>query len=282
MEFECPSSCPFVVAAQEPLRFPVGQIHRVGTAQAQRSDEEPAPTTEVDETRRNVFKLFAVAGLLGLGAGGVAEGAVQYAQPPVIGLKAYPRVQLLDVNGSPLTATNAAAEYNSYTPDVYLFDYPLTNEPNFFLNLAPPAGETIGATNVPGGVGPQNAMVAYSAICQHLGCEPPNLSYYPPTNKCGTVLGYQFFIHCVCHGSTYNPADKAHNITGPAIYPLPQLALEWMDPSTGGDDTIWAIGMVPGGQPVKGHLNTLQGGYGVSSQSQLSKVTPIVNCNFPS
>jgi Rieske Fe-S protein len=282
MNVECPASCPFVAGRNDALDFPVGQLHRVGAV----GSSGTAPDgSEVDETKRNLLKLLAVAGVIGAG-GGLVGGALQYAQPPVVGLKSYPSVQLLDVDGSPLTATNVNAEYNVTTSQLHLFYYPLTNEPNFFLNLAPAPSGGPGATNVPGGVGPTGSIVAYSAICQHLGCPAPAISYYPPgtctqTFNTKVTKGLPFYIHCSCHGSTYDVTNKAANLTGPAIYPLPQVTLLWKDPSQGGDDSLWAVGESTA-VPVNGHFNTLQGGYGVGSTSQLAAESPIILCKFPS
>jgi Rieske Fe-S protein len=283
MNLDCPASCPFVAGRGDALDFPLGQLHRVAPVG---SAGTPPDGTEVDETKRNLLKLLAVAGVVGAAGGGLAGGALQYAQPPVVGIKSFPSVQLLDVDGAPLTATKVNAEYNATTPELHLFYYPLTNEPNFFLNLAPAASGGVGATNVPGGVGPTGSIVAYSAICQHLGCPAPAISYYPPGTCSQTfdgkyVKGLGFYIHCSCHGSTYDVTDSAANLTGPAIYPLPQVTLLWKDPSKGGDDSIWAIGESTS-VPVNGHFNTLQGGYGVGSTSQLASESAIILCKFPS
>ncbi len=130
-----------------------------------------------------------------------------------------------------------------------MFNYPLDNEPNLLLNLP---------SATPGGVGPNQNLLAFSAVCQHLGCTPPFISYYPP-GACGSYHGGAAFIHCVCHGSTYDPAVVASGggaaiITGPAQSPLPRVLLEW-DATT---DQLFAVGEV--GPPVKGHSSTLVGG----------------------
>jgi Rieske Fe-S protein len=236
-----------------------------------------APGEGIDETKRNVIKLLAIAGVLGAAGGGLVGGTLQYAQPPTVGESNYQRTQLIDVDGSPLTASKAEAAYNAYTPDVYTFNYPLRNEPNFLLNLAPVAGKPGGATNVPFGVGHQKSIVAFSAICQHLGCPAPAIAYYPPGTCSQTPGGKTFYIHCSCHGSTYDPANGAANLTGPAVLPLPQVILEW-DSS---DDSIWAVGMTPNSPPVNGHLDTLTGDYPVGASSPLSKQSPVILCQFP-
>jgi Rieske Fe-S protein len=257
-------------------RAPVGRVYRRnfsierGVARASASPDED----RVDETRRNFLKLVAVAGVIGAVGGGVA-GALGYAgRPPVVGLSSYPAVQLEDVDGSVLTASKVMAEYNVTTSDALVFDYPLSNEPNLIINLASAEGES-GAANVPGGVGPQGSIVAFSAICQHLGCSVPSIAFYPP-NTCPRTFGtLAFYIHCSCHGSTYDATRGAANLTGPAARPLPQVTLQWKT----ADDSLWAIGVT--GPPVMGHSNTLQGGVGVGSTSRLERQSPIVLCSFP-
>ena len=243
----------------------MGQVRRVASV---------GPDGEVDETKRNVLKLAAVAGLIGMGGAGLGVGAIQFAQPPQIGLSSYPRVQILDLDGSPLLANKVLTEYSVETPDVLTFAYPLRNEPNFLLNLAPAPGGSGGATNVVGGVGPKRSIVAFSAICQHLGCPAPAIAYYPPGTCPQTPGGRSFYIHCSCHGSTYDVTNGASNLTGPAVLPLPQVTLEWNE----ADDTIWATSVT--GPPVNGHLDTLTGDYGVGTTAQLAKQSPILLCNF--
>jgi Rieske Fe-S protein len=273
--FDCRDSCPWSVSRDPALDFPVGQVRRY-TA----SDEDDLG--DVDETKRNVLKLLAVGGLIGAGAGGLVGGSLQYLQPPAIGLSSYPRVQLLDVDGSPLTVTKVEAEYNVGTSDLYLFNYPLRNEPNFLLNLYPangsaPSASNPGAANVPGGIGTYGSIVAFSGICQHLGCPAPAIAFYPPGTCPNTPGGKQFYLHCSCHGSTYDPANAASNLTGPAVLPLPQVILV---PDSSGN--IFATGITPSSPPVNGHINTLQGDYGVGATSQVVKESPVILCNFPS
>jgi Rieske Fe-S protein len=269
--FDCRAGCPWSVSRDPALGFPVGQVRRFAAA-------NPDDSGDVDETKRNVLKLLAVGGLVGAGAGGLVGGSLQYLQPPTVGLSSYPKVQLLDVDGGPLTVAKVEAEYNVATPDLYLFNYPLRNEPNFLLNLYPSSGAPDGkngAENVPGGIGTHASIVAFSGICQHLGCPAPAIAYYPPNTCPDTPGGKSFYLHCSCHGSTYDPANAASNLTGPAVLPLPQVVLE-----TDASGNIFATGV--NGPPVNGHISTLQGDYGVGSTSQLVKETPVILCNFPS
>jgi arsenite oxidase small subunit len=112
------------------------------------------------------------------------------------------------------------------------FNYPLTETPNLLVKLG------VKAKN---GVGPDGDIVAFSDICQHLGCfygfVPPNGS--PPCNSsynAPEAIGY-----CCCHGSRYDYVDGAKVIGGPAPRPLPQVQLE-LDQSTG---DIYAVAMGP-------------------------------------
>ena len=272
-----PPFCPLRATLFE---APVGRLHRVASR-----DADP----EVDETKRNVLKLLAVAGIVAAGAGGLTGGTLQYLQPPMIGISSYPRVQLLDLDGSPLTVAKAESEFSVETSDDIIFFYPLRNEPNFLLNLAPangqaPSEKNPGAWNVPGGIGTKGSIVAFSAICQHLGCPAPAISYYPP-GTCSQTFDtgppspnsspvQPFYIHCSCHGSTYDPTHSAANLTGPAVLPLPQVVLD-----TDASGNIFAVG--ENGPPVNGHLNTLQGDYSVGSTVPLAKETPVILCSFP-
>jgi Rieske Fe-S protein len=273
----CPPECP-IVPGYRAWDVPVGYVRKLAPAPTPSAPSvPPGGEGDVDETRRNVLKLVAVGGILAAAGGGLVGGTLQYvSKPPLVGLSSYPKVQLIDLDGTALTATKVMNEYNVTTPSVLTFQYPLTNEPNFLINLAPPPGGSGGATNVVGGVGPQQSIVAFSAICQHLGCPAPAICFYPP-GTCGTTFGkLDFYIHCSCHGSTYDVTNGAANLTGPAVIPLPQVVLEW-DQS---DDSLYATNM--NGAAVNGHLNTLQGGYGVGATAQLSKQSPVVDCSFPS
>ncbi|BCU71493.1 hypothetical protein KN1_27900 [Stygiolobus caldivivus] len=194
-----------------------------------------------------------------------------------------------------------------------LFSYPLKDEINFLLNLGDKDGKPveIPATTVivpqtgdkyqfPGGVGPNKSIVAYSAICQHLGCEPPYIHFYPPKYvntaqisapepdalTAEAVLAAQKenlpgIIHCDCHGSTYDPYHGAAVLTGPTVRPLPAVILEW-DSST---DYLYATGYVgvgvyptgSNGVPSKdpsSDLEESQFGVSVGNKSSISESNP--------
>lgn len=77
--------------------------------------------------------------------------------------------------------------------------------------------------------GANTGLVAYSAICTHLGC---------------AVLGQlnpQGNIACPCHGSVYDPAQGAKVVAGPAPRPLPSLPVQ-----VAADGTLVASGEFSG------------------------------------
>jgi len=59
-----------------------------------------------------------------------------------------------------------------------------------------------------------NGIVAYSAICTHKACIVDNW------DKRNSQL------MCMCHGSRYDPTDKAKALKGPAIRRLPSLPIK--------------------------------------------------------
>jgi len=185
----------------------------------------------IDSGKRNFLKAMVVISA-GAAVAGVLKGVVQNIIPPSTGLTSFPELTLY-YNGRPL-------QYSDIPPSktgggIYLFDYPLSSDPNFLLNISndnktpvqvEPMSVFIPATGgtyeSPAGVGPDNSVVAFSAICQHLGCVPPIIHYYPAGSP-----AFPTYIHCDCHGSTYDPSKGAKVITGPTTHPLPATILKY-------------------------------------------------------
>jgi Rieske Fe-S protein len=256
----CPATSPafYRLHGGTPTRFPPGVLRRIDAT-------APPGAEEVDEAKRSTLKLALIGGVLAVGGAGVAS-FLRFAVPPQAGAATFPKVQLFYSDGSPVLASSY--RYGSSSNALIVFDYPLDNEPNLLLNLPSPSVL---------GTGPTKTLVAYSAVCQHLGCTPPFISYYPP-GVCGNFNNGAAFIHCVCHGSSYDPAVAATGggasiLTGPAQSPLPQTLLEW-DPTT---DELFAVGSV--GPAVKGHSSTLVGGDVVPPSVMLgAPQTPTQQC----
>lgn len=95
------------------------------------------------------------------------------------------------------------------------FDYPLGAQPSVLLDMG---------HAVPSGVGPKKSIVAYSVLCQHMGCP---VKYQP---------GVREFV-CPCHQSRYDPERLASIVQGVAMQPLPRVLLQV---TNGG---VWAVGV---------------------------------------
>ena len=141
------------------------------------------------------------------------------------------------------------------TQPVY-FNYPLEETPNILVKLG---------VSAPGGVGPNNDIVAFSQVCQHLGCI---MGFVPKGGAPACDSSYKApgpEGYCCCHGSIFDLANGGAVIGGPSPRPLPQVTLDF-DSSSG---NIYAVGMGP--PSIFGHdtgssdvLNDLQGGTPVS------------------
>ena len=232
----------------------------------------------LDPSRRAFLKGL----LFGIGVMAVASAIplINSLNPQKVYLKNYPWMVIVDSNGNPVQASKLPVN----DPAILLFQYPMLGDVTFLINMGdennnpvevPPTTVTIPATGktyqFPGGVGPYKSIVAYSAICQHLGCVPPEIHFYPPQyfKAGGTTPNYIppeayqaavaakaiSVIHCDCHGSTYDPWRGAAVLTGPTVRPLPYVQLYW-DPDT---DYLYAVGMNNDAPPILGSSSNLEG-----------------------
>ena len=83
------------------------------------------------------------------------------------------------------------------------FTYPDERSPALLLRM----GE-----EVPGGVGPDSSIVAYSTLCTHKGCP---VSYKPEHH----------LLICPCHWSTFDPARAGGLVIGQASQALARIEL---------------------------------------------------------
>ncbi len=186
------------------------------------------------ERRKFLESCAALGGAAGLSA---LPGAWASASP-----RLYERARLVDIHGVPLKAAALAVETN------YVFHYPYAGTPCFLLRLPGPvtAAATLrredGATYAwNGGVGPANAIVAFSAICAHKLAYPTrDISFirYQP-QKSPTSDGH--VIHCCADHSVYDPADGARVMQGPAPQPLAAILLDY-DAATDGLVALGTVG----------------------------------------
>ncbi len=231
------------------------------------SSEEPE-----DEGRRTFLKFLGALGVAAVSVG-VLRGAVQNIIPRVQGSSSsgYPTLQLVLSSGSPVKTSDLVVN----NPKIVLFNYPLLSDPNFLLRLGdssnrdvaidpatvriPETGKTFTS---PGGVGPYRSVVASSAICEHLGCKPPQLRFHPPSDS-----SFPGKLHCDCHGSTYDPYRGFAVVTGPTQKPQPNIVLKY-DSSA---DTYSVVSMV--GPTIFGQPSNLSGGTPFPSGAKSTTVT---------
>jgi arsenite oxidase small subunit len=177
------------------------------------------PTSQISLNRRNFLKLAAAAG------GVVTIAAVASS----IKAATFVPISTTQVNWPTVTVANLN-QVELLTP--ISFNYPLTNTPNVLVKLG------VAATN---GVGPDGDIVAFSTICQHLGCP---YSFVPPgaSPVCNASYKATFPMgYCCCHGSQYDFVHGGKVIGGPAPRPVPMVQLQF-DAATG---NINAVGMMP-------------------------------------
>jgi Rieske Fe-S protein len=156
----------------------------------------------------------------------------------------YARAQLMDEGGRPLRASALAIDRN------YIFHYPFEATPCFLLRLSKPTVRDVplktgngGVYRWPGGVGPNQAVVGFSAICAHqLSYPTPQISFISYRDKASaTPSARANVIHCCSEHSQYDPAAGARVLSGPAPQPLSAVLLEH-DPASDGLAAVGTLG----------------------------------------
>lgn len=97
------------------------------------------------------------------------------------------------------------------------FSYP-DDEPAYVVDMG---------RAVAGGAGPKRSLVAYSALCQHMGCP---VNYDAETGH---------FV-CPCHASVFDPNKNGDCIEGPSTRGLPRIRLRVAG------DAVYAVGVEQG------------------------------------
>lgn len=97
------------------------------------------------------------------------------------------------------------------------FSYPDASSPCYAIRMGAP---------VTGGVGPNKDIVAFSALCTHMGC-PVGYDGATKTFKCG------------CHFSIFDPENGGQMVCGQATEDLPKVLLDY-DAKT---DSVSAVGV---------------------------------------
>ncbi len=224
-----------------------------------------------DAQKRNFLKLIGIL-IIGAGVAGTFRSVVQNIIPSTSNVESsFPSLLLVLPNGNPVHTSDLTTN----NPAIVTFSYPLQNEPSFLLRLGNANNNDVkiesskvtipatGATyQAPAGVGPNGSVIASSAICQHLGCIPPEIRFYSPSSPT-----YPGKIHCSCHGSTYDPYNGFSVVTGPTKSPLPAVSLTY----NSADDTYSATNMV--GPTIYGHTSDLAGGDPISTSGTTVNTT---------
>ena len=159
----------------------------------------------------------------------------------------HPRARLASTDGTPLRLEQLVAG------ESYVFNYPYVTTPCFLLQLGKPArsGKALATSDGrsyrwPGGIGPQQSVVAFCGICTHKLSHPSRavsfinyrhepVSFVDEREQRAERGG---IIYCCSERSVYDPADGARVLGGPAPQPLAAIALEH-DPA---DDSLYATG----------------------------------------
>ncbi len=140
--------------------------------------------------------------LLAAGAAGATSVAVAGTDAAEAGGAGYPRLRIIQLSK---LRKNKSIKFN----------YPLEKQPNVLIDFD---------RAVPGGVGPDRSIVAYSRLCQHMGCE---VAYNPFARE----------LDCPCHQTRYDPERRGSIIQGVAMQPLPRVLLQVLR------GAVWAVGV---------------------------------------
>lgn len=163
---------------------------------------------QVKISRRNFLKasggLAASAGAVATGAAGSARSQTTAATVNTGTTLPYPRKEIGKVGSMPANQPVG-------------FNYPDASSPCYVVKMG---------NRVPGGVGPKGDVVAFSAMCTHMGC-PVAYDGESRTFKCG------------CHYSIFDPENGGQMVCGQATEDLPRVVLEY----DAGSDAVTAVGI---------------------------------------
>jgi arsenite oxidase small subunit len=185
--------------------------------------------------RRQFVKACALATV----ASSLPALAQSNAQP-----KFYARARLTGLDGKPVKSRDIPANTN------LIFNYPYAGTPCFLLNLGRPVKVEARLKTADahvyewsGGVGANDAVVAYSAICTHKLTYPTHdISFISFRSEQTPSSRFSRVIHCCSEHSQYDPARGAQVLAGPAPQPLAAILLEYDAPR----DELWAVGTLGG------------------------------------
>jgi arsenite oxidase small subunit len=105
------------------------------------------------------------------------------------------------------------------------FMYPDSSSPCVLIRMG---------TKVPGGIGPDEDIVAYSSLCTHMGCP---VIYDTETRN----------FKCPCHFSLFDPEKGGQMVIGQATENLPRILLSY-NAHTGDITAVGVDGLIYGRQ----------------------------------
>lgn len=150
-----------------------------------------------NQNRRSFLRNTAVGGAVVIaGAPNQAEATSTRSKPLIHGDGKYP-----------IFTIAKAGELKTAAATV--FHYPDKDSPCLLIKTG---------NAIPGGVGPQHDIVAYSAMCTHMGCL---VAYDAATQT----------LKCPCHFSVFDPENCGQMVCGQATEDLPQVELSFDDTS---------------------------------------------------
>ena len=163
-----------------------------------------------ESVSRRIFLKVAGTSVAGAGASLGSIGAAAAAENSRAAIQAAAGMAVLPY---PKTMVGKAKAMQANTP--VSFSYPDADSPCVAIKMG---------QRVPGGVGPDGDIVAYSNLCTHMGCP---LMYDPATRS----------FKCPCHYSMFDPEKSGQMICGQATEDLPQIQLSY----DAGNDTVHAV-----------------------------------------
>lgn len=188
----------------------------------------------LDTNRREFLNSCGAAAALACAGNSVSAATTEPASP-------FAPALLTDGSGKPIQATDLMPETE------YIFQYPFRSTPCFLINLNKPltGGNQLTQSNGQsyqwrGGVGPNQSIVAFSAICAHKLSHPsPVVSFigyreYPVgfhNQKTKEIEKRAGVIQCCSEHSIYDPTQGAAVVSGPAPQPLAAIELTITDGS---------------------------------------------------
>lgn len=171
---------------------------------------------DIKLSRRIFLKSSGSAAAAGVGAAGAALMATPAAAATPAGSNsttlAYPKRSVGKAGGMPV---NQAVN----------FAYPDASSPCVALRMG---------SAVPGGVGPNKDIVAFSQLCTHMGC---------PVQYEGATKTFK----CNCHFSIFDPENGGQMVCGQATEDLPRVLLEY-DAKSDGVAAVGVDGLIYGRQ----------------------------------